>query len=72
VYSIFSIKKILSNIMATRKRSKGSRRTRKRGGTLAALGQAAANLIVPAGLVWAAKRQQRGRSFRKVMRNRRY
>lgn len=58
--------------MATRKRSKGSRRSRKRGGNLASLGQAAINLIVPAGLAWAAKRQQRGRSFRKIMRNRRY
>jgi hypothetical protein len=58
--------------METRKRSKGSRRSRKRGGNLTTLGQAAINFIVPAGLAWAAKRQQRGRSFRSVMRNRKY
>ena len=34
--------------------------TRKRGGTFAALGQAASNLLVPLGLFYAA-RQQRSR-----------
>jgi hypothetical protein len=37
--------------------------TRKRGGTFAALGQAASNLLVPLGLFYAA-RQQRSRVAR--------
>jgi len=52
--------------MATRRKS------RRGGNSLASLAQAASNLLVPAGLYYAAKRQQRGRSIRKVMRNRKY
>jgi hypothetical protein len=56
-----------------------TRRTRrnrksKRGGnySLASLGQAASNLLIPAGLFYAAKRQQNGRSVRRVLRHRKY
>ena len=47
---------------------------RSRGGnySLLTLGQAASNLLLPAGLFYAAKRQQRGRSVKKIMRRRRY
>jgi hypothetical protein len=52
--------------------SRRTRRKSKRGGnySFAALGQAAASLLVPAGLFYAAKRQQRGRSVRNVLRHR--
>jgi hypothetical protein len=35
-----------------------TRKSKTRGGTFAALGQAASNLLVPLGLFYAAKRQQ--------------
>lgn len=56
--------------MQTRRKS----RKMKRGGnfTLAALGKAAASVLVPASMYYLAKRQQKGRSLRKVMRKRRY
>lgn len=56
-----------------RQSSKGrnSRKTR-RGGNLTTLGQAASNFLLPAGLFWAAKKLQKGRSVSKVMRSRRY
>jgi hypothetical protein len=49
-----------------------ARQTRKRGGnfTLASLGKAAMDVLIPASLFYAAKRVQRGRSVRKTLRNR--
>jgi len=47
-------------------------RTQKRGGnfTLASLGKAAMDVLVPASLFYATKRVQRGRSVRKMMKRR--
>jgi hypothetical protein len=49
--------------------------TRKRGGTLAALGVAASNLLVPLGLFYAVKHQQsrvaKSRKLRKLRKSRR-
>jgi hypothetical protein len=44
----------------------------RRGGnfTIASLGKAAMDVLVPASLFYAAKRAQRGRSVRKLMRRR--
>ena len=50
-----------------------TRRTRKhRGGnfTLASLGKAAMDVLIPASLFYAAKKVQRGRSVRKTLRSR--
>jgi hypothetical protein len=50
-----------------------TRRNRtKRGGnyTLASLGQAAMNVLIPASLFYAAKSVQKGRSVRKTLRSR--
>jgi hypothetical protein len=53
--------------MATRRN-----RTKKRGGnfTLASLGKAAMDVLIPASLFYAAKKVQRGRSVRKTLRSR--
>jgi hypothetical protein len=55
--------------MTTRK---NKTRKNRRGGnfTLASLGKAAMDVLVPASLFYAAKRVQRGRSVRKMMRRR--
>ena len=47
-------------------------RKNKRGGnfTLAALGKAAIDVLVPASLFYSAKRIQRGRSVKKIFRRR--
>jgi hypothetical protein len=49
-----------------------TRRTRKRGGnyTLASLGKAAMDVLIPASLFYAAKSVQKGRSVRKTLRSR--
>jgi hypothetical protein len=49
-----------------------TRKNRTRGGnfTLASLGQAAMDVLIPASLFYAAKRVQRGRSVRKTLRRR--
>lgn len=52
--------------MATRKN-----RTRRGGNfTLASLGKAAMDVLIPASLFYAAKKVQRGRSVRKTLRSR--
>lgn len=58
--------------MQSRRTRRNRRNRSKRGGnyTFAALGQAASSLLVPAGLFYAAKRQQRGRSVRNVLKHR--
>ena len=47
-------------------------RKNRRGGnfTLAAFGKAALDVLVPASLFYAAKRVQKGRSVRKIMKRR--
>jgi hypothetical protein len=47
-------------------------RKNRRGGnfTLASLGKAAMDVLVPASLFYAAKRVQKGRSVRKIMKRR--
>jgi len=54
--------------MTTRK----NKTQKRRGGnfTLASLGKAAMDVLIPASLFYAAKRVQRGRSVRKVMKRR--
>jgi hypothetical protein len=53
--------------MTTRKN-----RTQRRGGnfTLASLGKAALDVLVPASLFYGLKRVQKGRSIRKIMKRR--
>ena len=56
--------------MQTR-RTRRNRKSRRGGNySFASLGQAASNLLIPAGLFYAAKRQQKGRSVRRVLRHR--
>ena len=51
--------------------SRKNRTQKRRGGnfTLASLGKAALDVLVPASLFYAAKRVQKGRSVRKVLKH---
>jgi hypothetical protein len=66
-YSNYTNKIFFGNTMPSRNKTQ-----KRRGGnfTIASLGKAAMDVLIPASLFYAAKRAQKGRSIRKMLKRR--